>query len=297
MPNNQPIGIFDSGLGGLTVAKEITNAMPYEPIYYVGDTGRCPYGPRPQSQVRDFVLQVGSWLERHGTKMIIIACNTATAAGLQALQEVSPVPVIGVIEPGARGAVAASKTKKIGVIATQGTVESQSYVKAIHSICPEAEVVQTPAGPFVTIVESELASGKYLNCDGVDVEDVFDTEEIQSIVDIQVRPLAQAGVDTVVLGCTHFPLLAKQIQRALGDDVVLVNPAYIATQEAEEMLEQMSAKADAKTEVLGVDGEPEYRFATTSSNVASFAAASQFTFGHKLDSVENIKTSDLEKLI
>ena len=223
--NSKPIGIFDSGLGGLTVARAIASRLPAEAIYYVGDTKRCPYGTREQSEVRLFVRQVGRWLENHDVKLVVIACNTATAAGLDVIQRALSVPVIGVIEPGARAAIQATRTRRVGVLATSGTVASGAYARAIHNLDAGVRVTQAAAGSFVDYVERELASGTHLHEDWMESRGVFDTPEVRELAARNVEPLLGRGIDTVVLGCTHFPLLAREIGAALGPDVRTVSSA------------------------------------------------------------------------
>jgi glutamate racemase len=220
---DKPIGIFDSGLGGLTVARAISRALPHESIIYVGDTKRCPYGPRDQSEVRLFVRQVGRWLEQRDVKFVVIACNTATAAGLDVLQRALDVPVIGVIEPGARAAVQATRSRRVGVLATQGAVGSGAYVRAIHMLDAGVHVTQQAAPRFVEIVEGKLASGECLHRDWMSDKAIFDTPQIRADVAHDVGPLLDRGIDTVVLGCTHYPLLSVQIRQALGPGVRIVS--------------------------------------------------------------------------
>ena len=264
--NSKPIGIFDSGLGGLTVARAIASRLPAEAIYYVGDTKRCPYGTREQSEVRLFVRQVGRWLENHDVKLVVIACNTATAAGLDVIQRALSVPVIGVIEPGARAAIQATRTRRVGVLATSGTVASGAYARAIHNLDAGVRVTQAAAGSFVDYVERELASGTHLHEDWMESRGVFDTPEVRELAARNVEPLLGRGIDTVVLGCTHFPLLARE------------NLGHLAGR------------------LLGAGGEPKYRFATTSDDITSFAVAGKFIFGHPIDSVEHIDLDTLGAL-
>lgn len=285
----KPIGIFDSGLGGLTVARAISHALPHESITYVGDTKRCPYGPRSQAEVRLFVRQVGAWLEERDVKLVVIACNTATAAGLDVLQRALDVPVIGVIEPGARAAVQATRSRRVGVLATQGTVDSKSYVRAIHSLDAGVHVTQCAAGRFVEIVEEELASGAHLHEDWMSNKEIFNTQEVRSAVGQNVEPLLGKGIDTVVLGCTHFPLLSVEIREALGEGVRIVSSAEETSLEVAEIL----ARRD---ECAGGDQAPDYRFATTSDDITEFAVAGKFIFGHDLESIERIDLETLEGL-
>ena len=296
MSLSKPIGIFDSGLGGLTVARAIASRLPDESIYYVGDTKRCPYGTRPQAEVRLFVRQVGHWLERHDVKLVVIACNTATAAGLDVIQRTLSVPVIGVIEPGARAAIQATRSRRVGVLATQGTVDSGAYERAIHNLDAGVHVTQAPAGSFVDLVERELASGTYLHDDWIENPEVFDTAEVRELAQRNVAPLTGHGVDTVVLGCTHFPLLAREISAALGPGVRTVSSAEETAREVAEILERRGELAGPDTADLGAGGEPKYRFATTSDDITSFAVAGKFIFGHPLDSIEHIELETLEAL-
>ena len=295
--NSKPIGIFDSGIGGLTVARCIASLLPAESIYYVGDTKRCPYGPRPQAEVRLFVRQVGRWLERHDVKLVVIACNTATAAGLDVIQRTLKVPVIGVIEPGARAAIQATRSRRVGVLATQGTVDSGAYERAIHNLDAGVRVTQSAAGSFVDFVERELATGTYLHEDWMDSVGVFDTPEVRELACRNVAPLLGRGIDTVVLGCTHFPLLAHEISSALGPDVRTVSSAEETAREGAEILGRRGELADPASPNLGAGGEPKYRFATTSDDITSFAVAGKFIFGHSLDSIEHIELDTLESLV
>ncbi|WP_028263524.1 glutamate racemase [Atopobium fossor] len=291
-----PIGVFDSGLGGLTVARALSDCLPDESIWYVGDTKRCPYGPRSQDEVRTFALQVGKWLAKHDIKLMVIACNTATAAAFHTLQKELPVPVIGVIEPGARAAIMASRSRKIGVLATQGTVASNSYVHALHFLDVGVEVTQCAAPRFVQKVEDELANGGHLHQDWKQNPEIFDTPQVHAMVQKDVTPLMNKGIDTVVLGCTHFPLLSTQIQAACADGVRIVNPAEETAREVKETLKRRGLLAGMHDATRGVHAEPTYRFATTSDDITSFAVAGKFVFGHDLDSVEHIELSELETL-
>lgn len=294
--NSKPIGIFDSGLGGLTVARAIASRLPAEAIYYVGDTKRCPYGTREQSEVRLFVRQVGRWLENHDVKLVVIACNTATAAGLDVIQRALSVPVIGVIEPGARAAIQATRTRRVGVLATSGTVASGAYARAIHNLDVGVRVTQAAAGSFVDYVERELASGTHLHEDWMESRGVFDTPEVRELAARNVEPLLGRGIDTVVLGCTHFPLLAREIGAALGPDVRTVSSAEETACEVAEILARRDELATPAAADLGAGGEPKYRFATTSDDITSFAVAGKFIFGHPIDSVEHIDLDTLGAL-
>ncbi len=287
------IGIFDSGLGGLTVARAIAARLPYEPITYLGDTKRCPYGIRDQAEVRLFARQVAAWFVERDVKAVIIACNTATAAALDVLQRSLAVPVLGVIEPGARAAIQATRTRRVGVLATRGTVESGAYPRAIQSIDAGVRVIQVPADVLVEIVEQEFASNAQLHQDWLNDASIFDTPAVNAVVQGAVEPLLDHEVDTVVLGCTHFPLLAGEVQRAMGSNVCLVSSAEEIAAELEVLLKRRGELATPDRAVQGAQGEPPYRFATTSDDITAFAVAGSFIFGHSLDSIEHVKLDDI----
>ncbi len=292
----KPIGIFDSGLGGLTVARAIAAELPHEAITYLGDTKRCPYGPRDQAEVRLFVRQVGAWFRERDVKAVIVACNTATAAGLDVLQRSFDVPVLGVIDPGARAAVQATRSRRVGVLATRGTVGSGSYVRAIQALDAGVSVTQAPADVLVEIVEQELASGPHLHQDWMRDRAIFDTPAVNAVVRMAAAPLLGRGIDTVVLGCTHFPLLADEVRAALGDGVCLVSSAEEIASELRETLRRRGELASGESATRGTDGEPLYRFATTSDDITAFAVAGSFIFGHSLDSIEHVDLDGVEAL-
>ena len=223
--NTCPIGVFDSGLGGLTVARSIATALPHESVYYFGDTKRCPYGTRGENEVRSFALQAGQWLSRHDVKIIVIACNTATAAALRLCQQTLDVPVIGVIVPGARAAINSTRTREVGVLATNLTTRSGAYTRAIQDLDAGVDVYGCPASSFVEIVEQELATGAHLQERWLEDEDIFDTPEVRAVVRQVVAPLKGHNIDTVVLGCTHFPLLVGPIRHELGPNIRVVSSA------------------------------------------------------------------------
>ncbi len=281
-----PIGVFDSGLGGLTVARAIATALPHESIYYFGDTKRCPYGTRSENEVRAFAGQAGRWLSRHNVKIIVIACNTATAAALRVLQQTLDVPVIGVIAPGARAAINSTRTREVGVLATNLTVRSGAYTRAIQDLDAGVDVYGCPASRFVDLVEQELATGAHLQERWLEDEDIFDTLEVRDCVHEVVEPLHRHGIDTVVLGCTHFPLLVGPIRHELGEGVRVVSSAEETTRELIDILQ--------RREQLAPDSAaPQHRFATTSDNLAEFAAAGSFIFGQPLKSIEHVSLEEL----
>lgn len=207
MTNPQPIGFIDSGVGGLTVVKEALKQLPNENIIYVGDTARCPYGPRPAQQIIEFTWQMTNFLLEKNIKMLVIACNTATAVALNQIKEALPIPVVGVILPGTRAALKATQNQHVGVIGTVGTVNSDSYRLALQGKAPETMVFSLPCPKFVPIVESnEYASSV-----------------AKKIVAETLRPLLIKQLDTLILGCTHYPLLRPLIQNVMGNQVHLID--------------------------------------------------------------------------
>lgn len=251
------IGIFDSGLGGLTVAREISRALPHESLLYLGDTARCPYGPRDLGEVRRFVLEIGSWLTAEGVKILVIACNTATAAGLVLAQRAFPVPVIGVIEPGSRAAVMASHNRRIGVIGTVGTIESGAYSAAVRALDAGATVFSAATPRFVDIVEEGLRlDGGVVEGLLADSADVFVRPSFHQIARDYLDPLKRSDIDTLVLGCTHYPLLSAAIQQVVGMRVQLISSARETALEIAETLER-------RDELAPSGHKPRHRFATT----------------------------------
>jgi len=207
--NRAPIGIFDSGLGGLTVAHAIFERLPHDSTVYFGDTARVPYGPKSPQTVQRYSLEIMEWLLGQGVKAIVVACNTSTAHALDALRAASPVPVIGVIEPGARAAVAASAGRPIGVIGTAGTIGSRAYERAIRALAPGADVVSRACPLFVPLVE----------------EGWFGHPATRLVTLDYLTPLRERGVGALVLGCTHYPLLSPLIQEVMGPGVRLIDSA------------------------------------------------------------------------
>ena len=205
--NERPIGIFDSGIGGLTVARAIYDRLPHESTIYFGDTARVPYGPKSPETVWRYSLEILHWLLGQGVKAVVIACNTSTAHALDALREAAPVPVIGVIEPGARAAVNAVAQGAIGVIGTAGTIHSNAYSRAIHAIAPDIRVEQQACPLFVPLVE----------------EGWFAHPAAELIAEEYLRPIRDASVQALVLGCTHYPLLKSLLRRVMGTEVALID--------------------------------------------------------------------------
>lgn len=286
---NKPIGIFDSGMGGLTVARTISTALPDESIYYVGDTKRCPYGVRTPDEIRSYVRQIGAWFARRSVKMVVIACNTATAAALPLAQRTFGVPVIGVIAPGARAAIQASVCRRVGVIATPLTVQSDAYARAIRQLDAGVQVYSLATPRFVRLVEDELATGRHIHEDWRRDRGVFMTPEVCRAVAADLAPLRGLSIDTLVLGCTHFPLLTLPIREAMGREVGIVSSAEETTREVVATLRRRGQLAKPGSLV-------RHRFATTGDDIATFAAAGQFIFGRPLASIEHIDIDELEAI-
>ncbi|WP_338748211.1 glutamate racemase [Janibacter alittae] len=205
---DQPIGIFDSGFGGLTVARSIIDQLPHESIAYLGDTARAPYGPRPIAQTREFALECLDRLVDHGVKILVIACNTASAAVLHDARERYSVPVVEVIRPAVRRAVLATRNHRIGVISTEGTHRSRAYLDAFAA-APAAQLFSQPCPRFVELVEAGTTSGA----------------QVLQVAHEYLDPLRELDVDTLVLGCTHYPLLTGVLSYVMGDGVTLVSSA------------------------------------------------------------------------
>lgn len=214
------IGIFDSGVGGLTVLREIIKALPQEDTIYLGDTARVPYGTKSPETVVRFARQITSFLVNRDIKLLVVACNTASAVSLDALQAEFNIPIVGVIEPGAFQAAAVTKNGKVGVIGTAGTVRSSAYTKAIKRINPDIEVITAECPMFVPLAE----------------EGWLDNEVARLTAEIYLKNLKVSGVDTLVLGCTHYPLLKGMISQVMGEGVNLVDSAEETARVVREIL-------------------------------------------------------------
>jgi len=219
---NSPIGLMDSGVGGLTVLKEVQRLLPTEKTVFLGDQARLPYGPRDAAEVTTFTRQIAGFLQRQADiKMLIIACNTATAAALTTMQKELTIPVVGVIAPGARAAVQATRNHRIGVIATTGTVKSDQYQQTILAKDPHNTVFSLAVQNFVDLVEANDLTSAHA----------------QSVVKTGLAPLLDKDIDTLVMGCTHFPLLRPLIQEVVGPDVTLVDPGTATANMATSLLD------------------------------------------------------------
>ena len=235
-----PIGIFDSGVGGLTVARSVLDQLPHEPIVYVGDTARGPYGPRPLAQVREYALEVMDHLVDEGVKILVIACNSASAAVLRDARERYRVPVVEVIQPAVRRAVSATRNQRVGVIGTTATVTSQAYDDAFAA-ATHLQLYSQACPLFVEYVEAGVTGGS----------------ELLDVTRQYLQPLQEADVDTLVLGCTHYPLLTGVVSYVMGDTVTLVSSAEETAKDVYRLL--------AANDLLRADSEPApvHRFLAT----------------------------------
>ncbi len=264
-PFDAPIGIFDSGFGGLTVARSVIDQLPHESVHYLGDTARQPYGPKPIAEVREYALECLDHLNAQGVKALVIACNSASAAMLRDARERYDVPVVEVILPATRRAVAASRTGRIGVICTRATQESMAYEDAFAA-APHVELTTQACPRFVDFVEAGVTGG----------------EELLAVAHEYLDPLTSAGVDTLILGCTHYPLLTGVISYVMGDAITLVSSAEECAKDVYKML--------TSTGLMRQSGDPTYTFSTTGATEefetigrrflgAEMMAASQFAGG------------------
>ncbi len=262
MGSAAPVGVFDSGIGGLTVAKEVIRQLPHESVIYFGDTARVPYGPKSPDTVRRYSREIASFLQEQGVKSIVIACNTATAHALTALREALDMPVIGVVEPGARAAVAASRRGHIGVIGTVGTIKSGAYERAIRALDSDVLITVRACPLFVPLVE----------------EGWTDHDATRLIAREYLGPMLDAEIDTLVLGCTHYPLLKSLLSDVLGPDVRLIDSAEETAAETARTLASAGLAADA-------NAEPVYRF-VASDDPLQFLQLGQRFLGSAMEGVE-----------
>src|SRR6201990_2765923 len=236
----RPIGVFDSGVGGLTVLHECLVTMPNEDFVYLGDHARLPYGPRPLEEIRRFAREIGTYLEGQDVKLILVACNAATSAALPRLQEELSVPVVGVITPEAHAAVQATRNRRVGLLATEATVDAGRYAELVHAMDAGVELRSVACSRLVPLIEGDDPYG----------------EETERAVREYAAPLQDAGVDTVILGCTHYPLIRKIFERVFGRDVTLVFSAEETAREVAETLAREGAGNER-------DRVGAYRFLTT----------------------------------
>lgn len=217
-----PIGVFDSGVGGLTVAREIMRNLPKEDIVYFGDTARVPYGSKSKDNIIRYSRQIIRFLKTQNVKAIVIACNTASALALETVKNEIDIPIIGVVEPGARAALAVTQSRKVGVIGTEATVRSAMYEKVIQGAAPEVEVIAKACPLFVPLVEEGFKKHHV-------------TEEI---IDYYLASFLETDIDALILGCTHYPLLRTKIREYVGEKITLINPAYETAMDLKKILKE-----------------------------------------------------------
>lgn len=266
----RPIGVFDSGVGGLTVLHECLVTLPHEDFIYLGDGARLPYGPRPLAEIRRFAAEIGRFLEAQGVKLVVAACNSATAAALPELQLSLSVPVIGVIQPEAHAAARATRNRRVGLLATEATVASGRYEALIRTLDAGVTVIPVACPKLVPLIEGD---------------DPFGEATVEAVREV-AGPLKEAGVDTVVLGCTHYPLIRPILQRVFGRDVTLI---FSADETAHEVSQTLARKA--------IENDPSregtYRFLTTGDTAAFKAMGSRF-LQLPIADVEQVHVADLE---
>jgi glutamate racemase len=271
--DGRAIGVFDSGVGGLTVLHECLVTMPHEDFVYLGDHARLPYGPRPLEELRRFAAEIGGYLEEQGVKLIVAACNAATSAALPQLQESLAVPVVGVITPEAHAAVQATRNRRVGLLATQATVTAGRYADLVHALDAGVELFAVACPRLVPLIESP---------------DPFSAETTEAVREY-AGPLKDADVDTVILGCTHYPLIRPIFQRVFGRDVTLI---FSAEETAREVAETLARK--------GIENESaregEYRFLTT-GDPALFRTLGERFLQLPLGDVEHVSLDELEAVV
>lgn len=256
MHSESPIGVFDSGIGGLTVASAIAQQLPNESIFYFGDTARCPYGDKDPDEVIRYSCQIVDFLVEQGVKMVVVACNTATAVALPTLIQRYDLPVVGVVGPGARAAVRGATAHRIGVIGTAVTVRAGAYEHAIHQLDGNAEIFSLACPQFVPLVEQGLTEGPV----------------IEDVVTSALAPLLACDVQALILGCTHYPLLQPVIQRVMGPQVKLISSAAETAREVADLLYRHDAARSAAS-------QPVYRYFTTGDGAVMAFVANRWQLG------------------
>jgi len=263
-----PIGIFDSGVGGLTVAAEIMNILPAENIIYFGDIARTPYGSKSPETVKRFSIEIVNFLIKQRVKMIVVACNTASSLALGVLKEKFSLPIIGVIKPGVLKAVKSTRSKRIGVIGTQATISSNAYLDAIKSIDVSIHVLSQPCPLFVPLVE----------------EGWLEHEVTKLIAKEYLAPLKENQIDTLILGCTHYPFLKGILQEVMGDGVVLVDSAIEVAQETKKILTQNNLLCQQNS-------NPSYKFYVSDAS-SKFVEIGKILLGKKIRVVTQVEISE-----
>jgi glutamate racemase len=265
-----PIGIFDSGVGGLTVARAVRDQLPRESILYVGDTAHSPYGPKPIADVRRYSLEVLDFLVEQGVKLLVIACNTASSAMLRDARERYDVPVVEVIQPAVRRAVAATKNGRVGVIGTAGTINSRAYEDAFAA-APDLELFSQACPRFVEFVEAGVTSGA----------------ELLDVAAEYLQPLREARVDTLVLGCTHYPFLKGAISYVMGEGVTLVSSD---TETAKDVYRTLVGQSLERT----VPAPPTIRYEATGSDADDFLRLAHRFIGPEVSRVDLVQTGAID---
>jgi glutamate racemase len=261
--NQAPIGVFDSGVGGLTVAAQILKKLPSESVLYLADTIHVPYGERPLDEIRSFAVDITGFLRSLGAKMVVMACNMSSAVGLEASREAFPdIPVLGVIKPGARAAAEIAGVKPIGVLATTGTVSSRAYSSSVAAVCPRTAVFEQACPRFVPLVENGDA----------------DSPDAYAAAREYVEPLLREGVGTIILGCTHYPFLISAISAAAGPSVQIVDPAEETVRQVAKTLSERNIQAPPAI-------VPVHRFFCTGDR-DSFAQVGGRFLGRNIERVE-----------
>jgi len=234
-PASPPIGMFDSGVGGLTVLTEVARQLPAEDVLYLGDTKRVPYGGRPPSEIIKINIEILNYFAEQGVKMVIMACGTSSSIAYPVLKDKYKFPIVSLIEPGSRAALYATKNNRIGLLATVGTVESGSYQRAIKSIKKEAEVVAEACPLFVPLIEGGF----------------FDTDETKKVAKDYLKPLLKEQVDTIILGCTHYPHLLGILRELTEGKITFIDPAEEAVADAKKLLPQRAGRGQYQFVVTG----------------------------------------------
>ncbi|MGE4283936.1 MAG: glutamate racemase [Clostridia bacterium] len=267
--DNRPIGVFDSGLGGLTAVKELMAQLPEESIVYFGDTGRVPYGTRSDETITKYVFQDIRFLLNFDIKLIIIACGTASSVALEKAQKEFDIPIIGVVYPTAVSAVGKSLSAKIGVIGTQGTINSESYTRVIKELTPDAQTFSKACTLFVPLVENGYT----------------ENEVARLVAQEYLQPLKEQEVDTLIMGCTHYPLLEKTIAGIMGEKVTLVDPGAETVKYVKQLLKE-------KDMLVQPDASAEYRY-FVSDSVENFSRLGSVFLGQEI--TQSVEKIDIEK--
>ena len=270
MPDDRPIGMFDSGVGGLTVARAVIDLLPNERILYLGDNGRFPYGPRPLEEIRAFALEIAAYLVSREVKMLVVACNSIEVAAIEDVAHAHGIPVVGVIDPGARAALRATRNHRIGLIGTRATVDSGAYDRAVARLGADVRLVSRACPAFVDFVERGDTS----------------SEELRTIATEYLEPLRAEGVDTLILGCTHYPMLSGLIQVVMGDEVVLVSSAEETAKDVYSTL--------VSADLLRTDPtEPRHEFLTT-GDPEQFRVVAQHFLGPQVGGIGGVDVRPVE---